>query len=250
MCQKCPFTAIFVIIRVEAVMNIIHIKEPNRKTYSLQFDHQGRLLVKTDIKFFGNKLDEILKKHSRWIKQNFKKAREQVSIIRQDFLKEGYEFSILGETYKLKYKIVDSEYFSIEMDNGKLLITQPKKGKLNKAQVKKELISFFKEVARDHLSKRTSILAEKMNLRYKRIFIKNQKTKWGSCSSESNLNYNWHLIFVPKEVVDYVIIHELAHLKHMNHSKYFWNLVEKYDTHYRARVKWLKENEHVVRIFN
>ncbi len=231
-------------------MQIIHIKQRNRKTYSLHFDFNGNLVVKTDIKFFGSKLDEILKRHSQWIKLNFKRFREQLAITKQDYIKDGFEYKILGESFKIKYSILNSEYFTIKFENADIHITQPLNGKFNKSRIKIELKEFFRQVAREYLTSRVSVISDKMNLKFNRIFIKNQKTKWGSCSSEKNLNFNWHLIFAPKEVIDYVIIHELSHLKHMNHSKSFWNLVGTFEPYYKARTKWLKSNETIARILN
>ena len=71
--------------------------------------------------------------------------------------------------------------------------------------------------------------------------MRNQKTRWGSCSSNGNLNFNNRLLFVRKELVDYVVVHELAHRKEMNHSNAFWNVVEKYMPDYKERRKKLRE---------
>ena len=85
------------------------------------------------------------------------------------------------------------------------------------------------------------------DLEYKNIKITSAKTRWGSCSSKKTLNFTFRLIMAPTETIDYVIIHELAHLKEMNHSKKFRNLVEKFAEkielkNYRIHRKWLKEN--------
>lgn len=77
---------------------------------------------------------------------------------------------------------------------------------------------------------------------YNRIFIKEQKTRWGSCSSKGNLNFNWRLILAPEEVLNYVVVHELAHRKEMNHSKAFYAIVESVLPDYRQSRKWLREN--------
>ena len=81
-----------------------------------------------------------------------------------------------------------------------------------------------------------------MNVQYGRITIRNQKTRWGSCSSKGNLNFNCLLMLAPDEVVDYVVIHELCHLIEMNHSKAFWKQVEQVMLDYKKHRKWLKDH--------
>lgn len=85
------------------------------------------------------------------------------------------------------------------------------------------------------IPKRVEYFAEKIPVTYGRITIRNQKTRWGSCSSKGNLNFNYQLYYLPEELLDYVVIHELAHRTHMNHSKEFWAEVEKYCPDYRQR---------------
>lgn len=81
---------------------------------------------------------------------------------------------------------------------------------------------------------------------YNRVFFRNQKTRWGSCSSKRNLNFNWRLVLAPLDILDYVVVHELCHLEQMNHSKAFWNLVAEQAPDYKKRRKWLKENQHLL----
>lgn len=92
------------------------------------------------------------------------------------------------------------------------------------------------------LPERVHIFAEKIGVTYGRITIRNQKTRWGSCSAKGNLNFNCLLMLTPKEVQDYVIVHELCHRKEMNHSPAFWKEVESILPDYKERRNWLKEN--------
>ena len=80
-----------------------------------------------------------------------------------------------------------------------------------------------------------------MGVTYGRISIRSAKTRWGSCSSEGDLNFHWKLVLMPPEVLDYVVVHELAHRKEMNHSRKFWAEVKNVLPDYEKRRKWLKE---------
>ena len=96
--------------------------------------------------------------------------------------------------------------------------------------------------ALDYIPKRVEYFSKLIGVNYGRITIRSQKTRWGSCSGEGNLNFNWRLIFAPAGVLDYVVVHELAHRKEMNHSPRFWKVVEDTMPEYRKYQKWLKEN--------
>ena len=100
----------------------------------------------------------------------------------------------------------------------------------------------LKKEARNHLASLTEYWAEKIGVSYGRISIRGQKTRWGSCSSKGNLNYNYLLILCPDDVIEYVVIHELCHRIYMNHSKRFWEKIEEFCPNYRQARKWLKQN--------
>lgn len=97
-------------------------------------------------------------------------------------------------------------------------------------------------LARDIFTQKTAYYARIMNVTYGRISIREQKTRWGSCSSKGNLNFNWRLILAPEPVLDYVVVHELAHRREMNHSGAFYAVVESVLPDYRAPRKWLRDN--------
>lgn len=99
------------------------------------------------------------------------------------------------------------------------------------------------EAARKYIPVRAAYFANRMGVSYGKITIREQKTRWGSCSSRGNLNFNWKLMLMPEKVLDYVVVHELAHLKEMNHSAAFWAVVEAELPDYRERRRLLKEWE-------
>ena len=114
----------------------------------------------------------------------------------------------------------------------------------NSGFVRAVIENFYRDQAKAYLPQRVKELAESHGFVYRNVRIKNQKTRWGSCSAKHNLNFNMRLMMAPPDAIDSVIIHELCHLKVLNHSKAFWNLVERHCPDYKEWQKWFKENEH------
>ena len=105
----------------------------------------------------------------------------------------------------------------------------------------REKVIALAEEALKVIPARVEYFARVIGVTYGKITIRNQKTRWGSCSSKGNLNFNCLLMLAPPEVLDYVVVHELCHRKQMNHSKAFWSEVEKVLPDYKEARKWLKE---------
>lgn len=100
----------------------------------------------------------------------------------------------------------------------------------------------YKEAARSYIPKRVSYYHAMTGGEYNRITIRDQKTRWGSCSSKGTLSFNWRLMLAPPAILDYVVVHELCHLTHMNHSPAFWQAVETILPDYKSSRAWLKEH--------
>jgi predicted metal-dependent hydrolase len=109
---------------------------------------------------------------------------------------------------------------------------------------KRVLSEWYQKLADLFLKERVKKLAEQYHFTCYKVSVRNQKTRWGSCSSTKNISLNWKLIKTPLWVIDYVILHELAHTVHLNHSAEFWNLVEKVCPYYRQAEEWLRQYEH------
>ncbi|MFC1722055.1 M48 family metallopeptidase [Patescibacteria group bacterium] len=109
-------------------------------------------------------------------------------------------------------------------------------------------ISTYKSLAREIIEKKVDHFSSIIDVDLKKIRLSGAKKRWGSCSSNKTISLNWKLIFVPEEVFDYVVIHELSHIKHMNHSQKFWNEVKNYCPNYKTHKKWLKNNDHLLRL--
>ena len=121
-------------------------------------------------------------------------------------------------------------------------LSQKKKERVKANPTGEEEIHELAKRARKVIPPRVEHYAEKIGVEYGRIAIRSQKTRWGSCSSKGNLNFNCLLMLVPEDVMDYVIVHELCHLIELNHSPAFWAEVAKYIPDYKEKRKWLKQN--------
>lgn len=110
------------------------------------------------------------------------------------------------------------------------------------------LVKRYKEAAAEYFPKRVAYYQTLTGGTYERITIRDQKTRWGSCSSNGTLSFNWRLMLAPPRVLDYVVVHELCHLTYMNHSKDFWSKVEEVMPEYKEYRLWLKNNGSTLRI--
>lgn len=117
-----------------------------------------------------------------------------------------------------------------------MLIRRKRKKVISKIEKQK------REEAREVITEAVERFCVEFGYKYNRIAIKNQKTRLGSCSIYGNLNFNWQIIKFPKKIMEYVVKHEIAHLKHHNHSKDFWKEVENMDQNYKTHHKWIKDN--------
>ena len=128
---------------------------------------------------------------------------------------------------------------SVKLEQNKLLVSL----KSASSRLNVTLERWYRMQAVKLIGKRASELSPLLGLTYNRLVIRGQRTRWGSCSHKGNLSFNWKLLMAPEPVIDYVIIHELAHLKEMNHTKRFWELVAEYCPRWREHKKWLKDHE-------
>jgi predicted metal-dependent hydrolase len=179
--------------------------------------------------------EQLLSENSAWVvskKRKFEQYREEVPD--REF-EPGEVFPYLGEDYELAVE----RRSKADIIDGMIRIRQ---SAVEQSSVKRALENFYKREARDHLTARVNYYAGEMDVEYKKLEIRNQRTKWGSCSTSGTLGLNWRLMMAPPEIVDYVVVHELAHLRESNHTQSFWAMVSKFDPQYQAHSRWLDKN--------
>jgi hypothetical protein len=185
-------------------------------------------------------IEKFLLEKKRWILRNLQKAEE---IVRKAREKSDY---ILFLGREVPIEIIESERKRARAtpSAGKLIVKVP----IGKRELAKKAIrAFYKKYARSILERLVREKANEMNLSFSRISIRNQKMQWGSCSPHKVLSFNWRLIAAPQAVVEYIVVHELAHLQHNNHSKAFWRTVQKYCSDYKKYERWLRKHGELIK---
>ena len=169
-------------------------------------------------------------------------------IIRSDRKRFSLEINEKGLTIRVPNNATNAEINSLIMKNEQWIIKHlnkfdEKKKKLEDVRkLSEEEIKALADKALEYIPKRVEYYAPLVGVTYGRITIRNQKTRWGSCSSKGNLNFNCLLMLTPSEVVDSIVVHELCHRKEMNHSERFYSEVRRVYPEYDRWNKWLKEN--------
>jgi len=185
-------------------------------------------------------LPELLKSKERWILRNLARCSHFQSPSADKELGSGDTVPYLGRDLALCKREDHRGAGSVTLE-GTTLSVSP--GLFKNGILELALEQWYRTEAARLINERADKLSSQMGNSYKRIVIRGQKTRWGSCSYKKNLSFNWKLIMAPEPVIDYVIIHELTHLKEMNHSKRFWELVAQYCPEWRDYKKWLKQHE-------
>jgi predicted metal-dependent hydrolase len=209
---------------------ITYIRSRMRKSIGIQIQPDASVVVTYPYllpKFFA---ERFVKEKESWIrsKQTLMLARVQQN--------DKNTYLYLGKEYEVGIRQRPKELVEVA---DKLYVASK-----NPRLIKTYLTSWFKQQARKVISQRVQLYAKVSGASYKSIGITSAETRWGSCSSDRSLNFNWKLVMAPLPVIDYVVCHELAHLSEMNHSRAFWETVRKMFPLYREHRTWLKRNGH------
>ncbi len=163
----------------------------------------------------------------------------QQSHIPKEFV-DGESFLYMGEDYQLQVEQdISLGRPEVKLKQGRLYVCTPTR---DKKTIESALEGWYRQRAKEEIQERINYYKQKISKDFNRVLIKDQKKRWGSCSSKGNLNFNWRIVMAPLTVMDYVIIHEMCHLVHLNHSKDFWNLVAEINPDYKNQKEWLKKN--------
>jgi len=206
----------------------IEINKKGVQTMRLRIIEKNKIVITIPWLIPMMVVKKFIKDNENWI------LRQNEKIKKKKNLNKIKKISILGEIYEVELK--KSLRDSLVILDKKIFINYSKKTEIKKIIDKKMRI-----LASKLIKERTGQLATKYKLSYGNVGIKNQSSRYGSCSGRGSLNFNWQIILFPIDKFEHVILHELTHLTVKNHSRAFWELLGRYDNNWKENNKWLKK---------
>jgi len=218
-------------------------RSDRRKTVGICLSPKAGVVVRAPRSLEAERIKEIVRKRAQWIiaKQEFIKTHSQLHS-EKEFV-SGESFFYLGGQYRLKVlKTASKEAEGCKLVSGRFFIGI--NGDLSGAEtggaVKEALMGWYIQRAKEKIPERVELYARQIGKWPERIEIKDHKSRWGSCSRNGVVRFNWKIIMPPVSILDYVIVHELCHLIHQSHSARFWQKVQTIIPDYGMRRKRLK----------
>ena len=214
---------------------IVHSRRA--KYVRIKLSNSGDLSVVLPTGMSAKFAHNFIKDKTVWVEKNLQKV--PLSVIKK--APEILDLKLLSESWTIEYVVADNEHLRlIEMSELNLRISGDAEQICNTELVNQSINHWCKKKAKKAFNQMLEKIAELHGFHYQRLSIRSQKTRWGSCSNKKNINLNAKLLFMPEEIVNYVMIHELCHTIEMNHSKRFWSLEQDCDPDYKNNRKQLK----------
>jgi hypothetical protein len=213
-----------------------------QKNINIRIGHGGELSVSAPKSVTLKRIREVLLHKERWITRHLHRVRnerERIDPLHTIFL-SGESVTILIRKAEKRASVIY---------NGRKRTITLKTLSQKKEDILMLLGNWLQRYARPILLERVQQLSVTTGIPYNKVFIRNQKTRWGSSSGKGNISLNWRIIMAPPFVQDYLIIHELLHQHHRNHQHTFWNAVEKVFPQWREADTWIKENRLLLGLF-
>lgn len=217
---------IMVIIPNNQFMNVIFKNNPRSRRLTIRLNSKGDVIVTKPIQISEEKASRFVAENQAWINL------QQANLTQVEHLESETWVYLFGKKYHKICEYARNRPVGCFIEHDSFVINPVDPKKTDLVYQEKEIVRFLKHTAQHYILPRTEYLAKKMQLTFAKVTLREQSSRWGSCSSAGNLNFNWRLVHFEPPVIDYVIIHELSHRDHMDHSKSFWNLVQKFDPAY------------------
>ncbi len=213
------------------------LKRSKRRTASIQIERDGQVSLRVPMRMLIQDIETLIAEKETWILRHLAERKKRNLRKNERHYLEGERFPYLGKSYVLK--IVREQSEPLLLKSGSFCLQADYQTNTKAAAAFK---AFYREKGLIQIAERVAHFQAMMGVQAKRIRMVETKTRWASCSSKGNLNFHWKCLMLPKKVFDYIIVHEVAHLVHLNHSPRFWKQLEKIMGDYKEHREWLRRN--------
>jgi predicted metal-dependent hydrolase len=210
----------------------------NRKTIKIKLASPTLIEITAPTGFSRQSIEEMLAAKNTWLVKQLDKLSALAANPINKKLAHGAQILYLGKP-KTLHLTSSGKKTSVTLQAGTITVQLSETSPLPLSAV---LFEWYAKNAGNTLAEKTRYWAKLIGVQPIRVTIRDQKTRWGSCSTRGSINYNWRIIMAPVEIIDYLVVHELCHLRHPNHSANFWQLVGQFIPDYKERRHWLREN--------
>lgn len=212
-----------------------------RKTIQLKLTAYDQIEISVPAGARNLNIEKMLFEKANWIISQSARLKTLSEISINSSIVDGAELLFLGKTYTLQVIKQETMPSYIELLDDNILLNITSSLDRNNS-INAVLMNWYTKKAAQVLEDRTHYWSKLLAVNPLKLNLKDQKTRWGSCSSRGTINYNWRIIMAPPDVIDYLVIHELSHLIFPNHSQKFWQVVAKHCPYFQEHRAWLKNN--------
>lgn len=222
------------------VPEIDRIIRSKRKSIALVVTADAKLVVRAPYRTSSGYIEDLVKKKVKWIIEKQQLALRKNDAHKDSRFENGEEFLFLGDKYRLEFQDCKT---CVKMEPGRLILQEKEPD-----DAASDLRAWYRKQAKLVLNGRVEYYSKMTDIRYRSVKISGARKRWGSCGPGNTLNFTWRLVMAPLCVVDYVIVHEIAHVEFKNHSKQFWAKVESIMPDYGKHRTWLKDNQKLLEL--
>jgi predicted metal-dependent hydrolase len=212
----------------------------DRKTTDIVIERNGIVAVRPPKDLSPEQIDAVVDSKRMWIYRNLAEWRDlnAMAVVREWV--NGETFLYLGRAYRLS--LVADQSYNLKLNEGRFCLNRTLLDQNGSHGAKKAFEGFYSEKGRKWIGDRVTYFAPKVGVKPSSVTVKDLGYRWASCTSKDGLAFHWKIMMAPPKIVDYVVVHELCHIRHRDHSDAFWNEIDKVMLDYRERKAWLKKH--------
>lgn len=222
----------------------IHKSKKRKKTISLRIQSESEIIVSAPYFTPAAEISRFIEEKQNWIQKTLRQQKDAALKNKAKEYQSGETFLYLGQTYPLEVFFEPFESEGVVFSNSRFYLNAREDTELRK----RCFVSWYKKKAAEYFRQRVDLYSRMLKSQPENIRITSAKSRWGSCSEDDRLAFSFQLIMAPPAIIDYVIVHELAHIREKNHSRDFWRLVESIIPDYHQHRRWLRINHQLLNI--